>query len=137
MLKIIALILLVSLAHGFAPSGGRGSGGCLRLKKPADTALLRSGMDLHKLHHADAIECADFDAVKTDIVALLTDSNDFWPADGGNYGGLMIRLAWHCAGSYRKSDGRGFIDHFFNLNPTMQVVAMVGEYGSLRKDLGT
>ncbi|CAN0339197.1 unnamed protein product [Pylaiella littoralis] len=48
-----------------------------------------------------------YDAVRSDIEALLTDSQEFWPADFGNYGPLFIRLAWHCAGSYRSSDGRG------------------------------
>eukprot|EP00752_Nemacystus_decipiens_P003405 g3151.t1 len=51
-----------------------------------------------------------YDAIRADIEAALTDSQDFWPADFGNYGGLMIRLAWHCAGSYRSSDGRGGCD---------------------------
>lgn len=41
-------------------------------------------------------------AIQADIAAMLTDSRDFWPADFGNYGPLMIRLAWHCAGNYRQ-----------------------------------
>ncbi|MCA1777969.1 MAG: catalase/peroxidase HPI [Xanthomonadaceae bacterium] len=49
----------------------------------------------------------DFDALKADLRALMTDSQDWWPADWGHYGGLMIRMAWHAAGSYRMADGRG------------------------------
>jgi catalase-peroxidase len=49
----------------------------------------------------------DFDAVKRDVTALMTDSQPWWPADWGHYGGLMIRMAWHAAGTYRISDGRG------------------------------
>jgi len=57
--------------------------------------------------YATALVGLDMAAVKTDMAALLTDSKDCWPADGGNYGPFMIRLAWHCAGTYRASDGLG------------------------------
>lgn len=49
----------------------------------------------------------DVKALKADLKALMTDSQDWWPADWGHYGGLMIRMAWHSAGSYRTADGRG------------------------------
>jgi catalase (peroxidase I) len=56
------------------------------------------------------IPAGGFAAVREDIVAMLTDSQAFWPADFGHYGGLLIRLAWHCSGSYRNTDGRGGCD---------------------------
>ncbi|MFZ9792031.1 MAG: peroxidase family protein, partial [Gemmataceae bacterium] len=49
----------------------------------------------------------DIKAIKKDVKALMTDSQDWWPADWGHYGGLMIRMAWHSAGTYRIADGRG------------------------------
>lgn len=58
-------------------------------------------------NHREAVKALDFEAVKADVKALMTDSQDWWPADWGHYGGLMIRLAWHSAGSYRMQDGRG------------------------------
>lgn len=51
--------------------------------------------------------CATDEAVKKDIAALMTESQDWWPADFGNYGGLFVRMAWHSAGTYRAMDGRG------------------------------
>jgi len=57
--------------------------------------------------YRDAVRGLDVEAVKTDLKALMTDSQDWWPADYGHYGGLMIRLAWHAAGTYRLQDGRG------------------------------
>lgn len=49
----------------------------------------------------------DLEAIKADLRALMTDSQDWWPADWGHYGGMMVRTAWHLAGTYRKADGRG------------------------------
>ena len=57
--------------------------------------------------YREAVKTLDVPTLKKDLVALLTDSQDWWPADWGHYGGLMIRMAWHSAGSYRIADGRG------------------------------
>ncbi|WP_404471989.1 catalase/peroxidase HPI [Vreelandella venusta] len=57
--------------------------------------------------YRDEVRKLDFEALKKDVHALMTDSQEWWPADWGHYGGLMIRLAWHAAGTYRIADGRG------------------------------
>ena len=57
--------------------------------------------------YREAVKTLDFEALKKDMHALMTDSQAWWPADWGHYGGLMIRLSWHAAGTYRISDGRG------------------------------
>jgi len=62
---------------------------------------------LKGLNYREEVRKLDFDALKKDLTALLTDSQDWWPADWGHYGGLMIRMSWHSAGSYRLADGRG------------------------------
>tara|TARA_R110002073_G_scaffold245044_5_gene407514 strand:+ start:45253 stop:47427 length:2175 start_codon:yes stop_codon:yes gene_type:complete len=58
-------------------------------------------------NYREELEKLDVDMLKKDLTALMTDSQPWWPADWGHYGGLMIRMAWHSAGTYRASDGRG------------------------------
>ena len=77
-----------------------------------DLTLLRKNAALsnplgEKFSYQEEFERLDYFALKKDIEALMTDSQDWWPADFGHYGGLFIRMAWHSAGTYRSGDGRG------------------------------
>ena len=58
-------------------------------------------------NYQEAVKTLDFEALKADLTAFMTDSQEWWPADWGHYGGLMIRMSWHAAGTYRIADGRG------------------------------
>ena len=60
-----------------------------------------------EFNYAEAFKRLDLEALKKDLYALMTDSQDWWPADYGHYGGLFIRMTWHSAGTYRSGDGRG------------------------------
>jgi catalase-peroxidase len=73
----------------------------LRLNSPQSDPM-GEGFD-----YAEEFKKLDLKAVKKDLTALMTDSQDWWPADFGHYGGLFIRMAWHAAGTYRIGDGRG------------------------------
>ncbi|MEU8528823.1 MULTISPECIES: catalase/peroxidase HPI [Streptomyces] len=100
------------VAHGRAPHPTQGGGNRqwwpdrlnlkILAKNPAVANPLGEDFD-----YAAAFQALDLAAVKRDIAEVLTTSQDWWPADFGNYGPLMIRMAWHSAGTYRISDGRG------------------------------
>ncbi|MFA7759982.1 catalase/peroxidase HPI [Streptomyces sp. NRRL B-2790] len=100
------------VVHGRAPHPTQGGGNRqwwpdrldlkILAKNPAVANPLGEDFD-----YAEAFQALDLAAVKRDVAEVLTTSQDWWPADFGNYGPLMIRMAWHSAGTYRISDGRG------------------------------
>ncbi|MFC1419147.1 catalase/peroxidase HPI [Streptacidiphilus cavernicola] len=100
------------VVHGRAPHPTQGGGNRqwwpdrLNLKILAKNPVAANPLGAD-FDYAAAFNSLDLAAVKQDIAAVLTDSQDWWPADFGNYGPLMIRMAWHSAGTYRISDGRG------------------------------
>ncbi len=78
----------------------------LNLKILHQNGSLSDPMD-QAFNYAEAFKSLDLEAVRNDLYALMTDSQEWWPADYGHYGGLFIRMAWHSAGTYRTGDGRG------------------------------
>ena len=78
----------------------------LNLKILHQNSRMSNPMD-EDFNYAEEFKKIDLEALKKDLYALMTDSQDWWPADYGHYGGLFIRMAWHSAGTYRIGDGRG------------------------------
>ena len=78
----------------------------LNLKILRQNSILSNPMGA-EFKYAEEFGKLDMEALKKDLFALMTDSQDWWPADYGHYGPLFIRMAWHSAGTYRTGDGRG------------------------------
>ncbi|WP_329307409.1 catalase/peroxidase HPI [Streptomyces sp. NBC_01260] len=100
------------VVHGRAPHPTQGGGNRqwwperLNLKILAKNPAVANPLG-EEFDYAEAFKSLDLPAVKRDIAEVLTTSQDWWPADFGNYGPFMVRMAWHSAGTYRISDGRG------------------------------
>ena len=97
------------------PTAGKGTSNRDWWPNQLDLRILHQNSSLSNpmgevFNYAEEFKKLDLAALKQDLYALMTDSQEWWPADYGHYGGLFIRMAWHSAGTYRTGDGRGAWD---------------------------